>query len=226
VTVPLVPPVSVPPQDVRVRRGVPVLTAAEALQALGLPPTVLRVERWLVERGAFLELNAPVLEATLLDGSGRRVTLLGQHAGVLDRRFPPPGTQVGPDSALMTLSGVRAFVALPQRLTGQETGVLLTLPARPPSLDGSAEACVVGATVAELPTPVRWGSRVVFLLPPGAHHLSVGYPLGGRTGGSARTRVTVAPGRLVDVRYDPPGSALPSPPPSAAGGPGWLHVAS
>jgi hypothetical protein len=205
---------------------VPVLTAAEALQALGLPPVALRVERWLVERGAFLPLNAPVLEATLLDGSGRRLTLHGQHAGVVDRRFPAPGTEVGPGSALLTLSGVRALVALPSRLTGQETGVLLTLPARPRYLDARPEAWVVTATVAEVPTTVWWGSRVAFLLPPGSHRVTVGYALGGKTGGSARTRVTVAPGRLVAVRYDPPGSALPSPPASAAGGPGWLHVSS
>ena len=204
----------------------PVLTAAEALQALGLPPAALRVERWLVERGALLPLNAPVLEATLLDGSGRRLTLHGQHAGVVDRRFPAPGTEVSPGSALLTVSGVRAFVALPSRLTGQETGVLLALPARPRFLDGRPEAWVVTATVAELATTVWWGSRVAFLLPPGSSRVSVGYPLGGETGGSARTRVTVAPGRLVAVGYDPPGFALPSPPLSAAGGPGWLRVSS
>jgi hypothetical protein len=205
---------------------VPVLTAAEALQGLGLPPAALRVERWLVERGAALELNAPVLEATLLDGSGRRLTLYGQHTGVVDRRFPAPGTEVAPGSALLTLSGVRALVALPSRLTGLETGVLLALPARPRHLDARPEAEVVTATVAEVPTTVWWGSRVAFLLPPGSHHVAVGHAWGGKTAGSARTRVTVAPGRLVTVRYDPPGSALPSPPPSAAGGQGWLHVSS
>lgn len=223
---PPTPEPSRPRQDVRVRRGVPVLTTAEALQALGLPPTAVRVERWLVERGQPLELDRPVLEVTVLDGSGRRVTLHGQHAGVVDRRFPVPGTEAGPDSALMTLGAVRAFVALPQRLTGQETGVLLALPPRLGHLDGRPEAWVLDATVADVPTPVRWGSRVAFVLSPGSHGVTVGYPLGRRTGGSARAQVTVPPGRLVDVRYDPPGVALAEPPPSPAGGPGELHVAS
>lgn len=167
------------------------LTAAEALEELGLPAAPLRVERWLVGRGADLELGRPVLEATLLDGTGRPVTLLAQHAAVLERRFPTPGTVVAPGSALLTVTGVRAFLALPQRLTEEETGVLLCLPPRPAHLDGRPEADVVTATVAGVPTTARWGSRVVVLLPPGTHRVVVT--------GSPDTEVTVRPGRLTAV---------------------------
>lgn len=175
------------------------LTGAEALAALGLLPGPLRVQRWLVERGARLELDQPVLEATL-PGAGRRVVVRSQHAAVVDRRFPSAGTAVAPASPLLTLSGVRAFVALPHRLTGTETGVLLTLP---PSRPGGSDGATV--TVGGLRTPVRWGSRVAFLLPPGPHEMGVDDPLGG----PARTRATVAPGRLTAVRYDPPDGAGP-----------------
>jgi hypothetical protein len=163
-----------------------VLTGAEALAALGLPLVPLRVDRWLVERGAALELDQPLLEATLL-GEGGRLTVLAQHVGAVDRRFPAPSTVVAPDSPLLTLTGVRAFLALPHRLTGTGTGVLLALPPRP--------AGPATVTVADVSTPVRWGSEVALLLHPGAHRLTVG---------PTQVEVEVVAGRLTAVRLDPP----------------------